>query len=93
MSEIRLQIDGKDVVATEGMTLLQAARSVGVAIPTLCDHEKLVPYGACRICTVEADTQGRTSMVAACLFLDQVAPRPCPPGPFQFFTRFPMIAA
>lgn len=66
MSDISLQIDGKTVVAKEGMTILEAARSVGVSIPTLCDHEKLAPYGACRICTVEADAKGRTTMVAAC---------------------------
>ena len=67
MSEIILQIDGKEVAAEEGMTILEAARSVGIEIPTLCDHKKLVPYGACRICTVEADAQGRTNLVAACL--------------------------
>ena len=66
MKEIHLQVDGKSVLAEEGMTILDAARSVGVAIPTLCDHEKLAPYGACRICTVEADGGGRTSLVAAC---------------------------
>lgn len=68
MSEIQLQIDGKNVVAQAGMTVLQAARSVGVAIPTLCDHEKLAPYGACRVCTVEADANGRTSLIAACQY-------------------------
>lgn len=68
MSEIQLQIDGKKVTAREGMTLLEAARGAGISIPTLCDHEKLAPYGACRICTVEADAQGRTSLVAACLY-------------------------
>jgi len=68
MSEIVLQIDGKEVAATEGMTILDAARSVGVSIPTLCHHEKLHPYGACRICTVEADSRGRTTLVAACVY-------------------------
>jgi len=68
MSEITLKIDGKDVVAKAGMTILEAAQSVGVVIPTVCHHEKLVPYGACRICTVEVDAKGRTSMVAACLY-------------------------
>jgi NADH dehydrogenase/NADH:ubiquinone oxidoreductase subunit G len=68
MNKVHLQVDGKDVVAKEGMTVLEAARSVGVAIPTLCDHEQLSPYGACRICTVEADSQGRTNMVAACQY-------------------------
>ncbi|MCK4507527.1 MAG: (2Fe-2S)-binding protein, partial [Desulfuromonadales bacterium] len=67
MSEILLQIDGKKVTAKEGMTILEAARSVGVSIPTLCDHEKLAPYGACRVCTVEADARGTTNLVAACL--------------------------
>jgi len=68
MNEIVLQIDGKEVVAREGMTILAAAHSAGVAIPTLCHHENLEPYGACRICTVEADARGRTSLVAACVY-------------------------
>lgn len=68
MSEIQLEIDGKNVTAQAGMTVLQAARSVGVAIPTLCDHEKLAPYGACRVCTVEADANGRTNFIAACQY-------------------------
>jgi len=68
MSEILLQIDGREVKASEGMTVLDAAQSVGISIPTLCHHEKLDPYGACRICTVEVETGGRTSLVAACIF-------------------------
>ncbi len=68
MSEILLQIDGREVEAREGMTLLEAAQSVGIFIPTLCHHEKLEPYGACRICTVEVETRGRTNLVAACLY-------------------------
>jgi bidirectional [NiFe] hydrogenase diaphorase subunit len=68
MSEILLQIDGKEVKAKEGMTVLEAARSAGIFIPTLCHHEKLEPYGACRICTVEVETGGRTNLVAACIY-------------------------
>ena len=68
MSEILLQIDGKEVRAQEGMTLLEAARSAGISIPTLCYHEKLEPYGGCRICTVEVEARGRTNLVAACLY-------------------------
>ncbi|NIP18644.1 MAG: 2Fe-2S iron-sulfur cluster binding domain-containing protein, partial [Xanthomonadales bacterium] len=41
MSEILLQLDGREVSAREGMTLLQAAQSVGIQIPTLCYHEQL----------------------------------------------------
>ena len=59
LSEIVLQIDGKAVKATEGMTVLQAARSAAISIPTLCHHEKLEPYGGCRMCMVEVETRGR----------------------------------
>ncbi|MCF8108327.1 MAG: (2Fe-2S)-binding protein [Desulfohalobiaceae bacterium] len=68
MSEMRLTIDGREVTATEGMTVLEAARSVGIAIPTLCYHEKLEPYGGCRLCMVEAEVRGRTSLVVACVY-------------------------
>jgi len=68
MSVVLLQIDGKEVEAREGMTILQAAQSVGISIPTLCHHEQLEPYGACRMCTVEVETRGRTNLVAACLY-------------------------
>jgi NADH dehydrogenase/NADH:ubiquinone oxidoreductase subunit G len=68
MSEITLQIDGKEVKAKEGMTVLEAAQGAGISIPTLCHHEKLEPYGACRLCTVEVEARGRTNLVAACLY-------------------------
>jgi len=68
MREIHLQIDGKEVKATEGMTVLKAAQSKDIFIPTLCHHEKLEPYGGCRICTVEAEVRGSTKLVAACLY-------------------------
>jgi bidirectional [NiFe] hydrogenase diaphorase subunit len=68
MSEILLQIDGREVKADEGMTVLEAARSVGIKIPTLCHHEKLAPYGACRICVVEVDARGRKNLAAACVY-------------------------
>ena len=67
MSKILLKIDGKEVEGKEGMTILEAARSVGIFIPTLCHHEELEPYGACRICVVEVEARGRTSLVAACI--------------------------
>ncbi|MGA2734349.1 MAG: 2Fe-2S iron-sulfur cluster-binding protein [Syntrophobacteraceae bacterium] len=68
MSEILLQIDGREVKAREGMTILEAAHNVGISIPALCCHEKLEPYGACRMCTVEAEISGWTKLVAACLY-------------------------
>lgn len=69
MSEIRLKIDEKEVIAKEGMTLLDAAQSAGISIPTLCHHEKLEPFGGCRLCIVEIDLRGRTMLVVSCVYL------------------------
>jgi len=63
---VTLQIDGKEVEAREGMTVLEAAKEAGIEIPTLCYHEKLKPYGACRICSVGVERKGRARMVASC---------------------------
>ena len=69
MSEILLQIDGKEVGAREGMTILAAAQSAGISIPTLCHHEKLEPLGGCRICIVEVEASGWTKLVVSCVYL------------------------
>ena len=45
MSKIIFQIDGQEVQATEGETVLEAAQRAGIFIPTLCHHEKLEPFG------------------------------------------------
>lgn len=68
MSEIQLEIDGKEVKATEGMTVLEAARSAGIFIPTLCHHEKLEPFGGCRVCIVEVEVNGWTRLVVSCVY-------------------------
>lgn len=49
-----------------GETVLQAARSVGIDIPTLCHHPGLEPYGACRLCLVEVLEGGRPGLAASC---------------------------
>lgn len=66
MATVTLEIDGKQVQAEQGATLLQAAKAAGIDIPTLCVHEKLAPYGACRLCSVEVEKGGRTKVVASC---------------------------
>ena len=68
MSEIRLQIDGREVETREGKTVLEAARDAGMSIPTLCFHDKLEPYGGCRLCIVEAEVRGRPQLVTACAY-------------------------
>jgi NADH dehydrogenase/NADH:ubiquinone oxidoreductase subunit G len=69
MSEILLQIDGKEVKAEEGMTVLEAAQRAGISIPTVCHHEKLEPYGGCRFCIVEVEVRGWTKLVVSCVYL------------------------
>lgn len=53
--KITLTVDGQQVTASEGMTVLEAAQSAGIFIPTLCYDPDLNPYGACRLCVVEIE--------------------------------------
>ena len=55
MDEIALTIDGREVKAEKGMTVLEAARAADIYIPTLCYHPDLAPYGGCRLCIVEIE--------------------------------------
>lgn len=61
---MKVTIDGRTTDAAAGTTVLAAARSLGISIPTLCDHRRLEPYAACRICLVEV--AGRRLPVPAC---------------------------
>ena len=55
MSEIRLNINGREVAGIEGQTILEVARKYGIEIPTLCHDERVQMYGSCGICVVEAE--------------------------------------
>jgi len=66
MAEVVLEIDGREVKAEEGTTILEAAKDVGIDIPTLCYHRALSPFGACRICSVEIVSRGRSKIVTSC---------------------------
>jgi NADH dehydrogenase/NADH:ubiquinone oxidoreductase subunit G len=68
MSAISVQIDGKEVQASEGMTVLEAAQSAGISIPTLCHHEKLEPFGGCRLCIVEVQVGDWKKRVVSCVY-------------------------
>lgn len=52
---VNITIDGKNLQVPEGTTVLRAAQSAGIHIPTLCDHPKVTPYGGCRLCLVEVE--------------------------------------
>ena len=64
--DIKFSIDGKEVTAQPGQTVLQAALDAGIYIPYLCYYPKMKPYGACRACVVETETNGRKMTTASC---------------------------
>jgi formate dehydrogenase alpha subunit len=57
---VNLTIDDKNVTVAEGTTILDAAATVGIKIPTLCWLQKVSPTGACRVCAVEIEGVERT---------------------------------
>jgi len=61
----KLTIDNRSIQVADGTTILQAARANGISIPTLCYHEAVEPYAACRLCIVEL-ASARGKLVAAC---------------------------
>lgn len=61
---IQFKIDGIEVEAKRGQTILEAARSVGIGIPALCHDPRLVPFGACRLCVVEV--KGASELLPSC---------------------------
>src|SRR5512142_1088342 len=60
-----LTIDGKEISASEGQTVLEASRDAGINIPTLCHLEGVTDVGACRLCLVELT--GSNKLQPACV--------------------------
>ena len=65
---VTLTIDGHQLEAEEGSTILEVARDNGIYIPSLCYHEALSAAGACRLCVVEIFRDSRSRIVASCLY-------------------------
>lgn len=65
---IKAIIDGLSLEVEKGTTILEAARFLGIPIPTLCDKDGLRPYGACRLCVVEIGESPRSKLVASCTY-------------------------
>ncbi len=66
MENITIKINGRDVSAPAGSTILEAARLANIEIPSLCYMKEINEIGACRICVVEV--KGARSLVAACVY-------------------------
>jgi len=64
MPMITLTVDGRPIRTADGTTILEAARSAGIEVPTLCWYPRLPVVGSCRICLV--DVAGSPKLAAAC---------------------------
>jgi NADH-quinone oxidoreductase subunit G/NADP-reducing hydrogenase subunit HndD len=63
---MNMEVNGRNIQAKEGETILQAVTRAGIKVPTLCYMEGLLPSGACRMCVVEV--AGAPSLVPSCSF-------------------------
>lgn len=64
---VTITIDGRAVSVPKGTTVFDAAKSIGVTIPAFCNHPKLKPVGACRMCYVEIDKMPKLQVSCATL--------------------------
>lgn len=63
---VTLSIDNQEVTVPKGTTILEAAKALGVEIPTLCHLKELAPDGSCRMCVVEVEGGRRGGLTTAC---------------------------
>ncbi len=63
---VNLTINDKKLKVAEGTTVLDAAKQAGIKIPTMCHDPELTPYGACRLCLVEIQRGGRSTVTTSC---------------------------
>jgi bidirectional [NiFe] hydrogenase diaphorase subunit len=82
---VKLTIDNRAVEVENGETVLEAAREHGISIPTLCYHEAVEPFAACRLCVVELVTPRGSKLAAACAL-------PCEEG-MNILTNSPRVQA
>ena len=81
MEQYTIKINGIEVTAPKGTTILEAARMAGVTIPTLCYLKEINEIGACRMCVVEV--KGARGLCAACVY--PIAPN------MEVFTHTPKV--
>jgi bidirectional [NiFe] hydrogenase diaphorase subunit len=65
---MNIKIDGIRVDVPEGYTILEAAKFLGLDIPTLCYHEGLSAWGGCRLCVVEIGEGDRKKIITSCTY-------------------------
>ena len=67
-NNVSLKINGLPVEVPEGTSILEAAQTYGLDIPTLCHMEGLSSYGACRLCIVEIGPAENPKVVSSCTY-------------------------
>jgi len=65
---VKVRIDGIEIEAEKGGTILETARFLGIEIPTLCYHDGLTAWGGCRLCVVEIGEGENTRLVTSCTY-------------------------
>lgn len=63
---VNIVINGRKKKAKEDSTILENARELRLSIPTLCHHDDLSPFGACRLCAVEVKVNGKWQIATSC---------------------------
>lgn len=64
--KVTVTVEGKPVLIEQGKPILEALRQLDIFIPTLCYHEALEGYGACRLCMVEVIKKKKSQLVTSC---------------------------
>ena len=72
---IKVTINGKEITLEKAVTVLGAAKSAGIKIPTLCYHEQLEKYGGCRLCLVEVEKMPRLQTACTLMVTDGMVVR------------------
>lgn len=62
--KVKVIIDNHEYEVSKNLTILEACKSIGIHIPTLCNHDMLYPLGSCRLCVVEIE--GAKKLFTAC---------------------------
>ncbi len=78
---IKLEVNGRNIEAEKGETILSALNRNGMHVPTICSVKDLSPSGACRMCVVEVE--GKENLVPSCSFPIE--------GPLKIMTHSPRV--
>lgn len=68
MAEIKIKVDGKELKVDSSKTLLKALLDANFDIPHMCYTQEIKPFGACRLCLIEVEENGKRKIIASCAY-------------------------